>query len=72
MDPSTKVDDLEREKAALIKRYLGIQDIVDGYNEQMYKVCCEIEFLNLRIDQARAAQKKKPAPTSSAQKNQAE
>ncbi len=72
METSPTIDHLEREKATLIQRYLEIQDIVDDYNEQMYRVCCEIEILNRKIDQARTAQKTKAAPTSSAPKSKAE
>lgn len=63
MPPVDSVETLEREKLALIQRYLEIQDILDDYNEKMYKVCCEIEVLNLRIVQAREAEAKaKAAP----------
>lgn len=62
MPEECKLEDLERAKAALITRYLEIQEILDGYNEQMYKVCCEIETLNLRIAQCRSG----PRPAAAA------
>ncbi len=69
MTPVQSLDSLEREKATLIQRYLEIQDTLDDFNEQMYKVCCEIEALNLRILQVRdhkskARSSRKKAPPS--------
>lgn len=69
MSDLPSVESLEREKADLIRRYLEIQDILDDYNEQMYKVCCEIETLNLRIGQARSEAKSKASLKPAARPN---
>jgi len=48
-----RVKELEREKESRIRHYLGLQDEADALNERIYRVCCEIETLNRRIEQAR-------------------
>ncbi|NUN47233.1 MAG: hypothetical protein HUU15_00195 [Candidatus Brocadiae bacterium] len=50
-----EIEDLEKAKAALIARYLELQEQVDRANDRIYAVTIEIEQLNLRIQQARAA-----------------
>lgn len=65
MKEGTKVKELEREKERLIHRYLGLQDQADELNEQIYRVCCDVEILNRRIELAREEERKKaakPAP----------
>jgi hypothetical protein len=44
------IQDLKREKERLIGRYIELQDVIDQYNNEIYKVCCEIEAINLLID----------------------
>lgn len=43
------IDDLKREKERLISRYLRLQDVIDQYNNEVYKLCCQIEALNILI-----------------------
>ncbi|OHB69897.1 MAG: hypothetical protein A2W23_05680 [Planctomycetes bacterium RBG_16_43_13] len=47
---ASRIKELEKEKEILIVRYLKLQDMVDGYNEEIYNICCEIEALNKKID----------------------
>ena len=49
---------LLKDKELLIKQYLELQDLVDRYNEQVYKVCCEIETLNLKIKDAQEEERR--------------
>ncbi len=46
-------EQLERLKAEMIGRYMGMQDKADELNEAIYKLCCDIEILNQRIERAR-------------------
>jgi septum formation topological specificity factor MinE len=50
---NTKLQELEREKLALIQKYIEIRDLMDSYNEQEYRVCREIERLNVEIERVR-------------------
>lgn len=49
-------EQLERLKAEMIGRYMGLQDKADGLNEAIYKLCCDIEMLNQRIERVREAE----------------
>lgn len=57
------IDDLNKEKKRLIERYMKLQDVVDEYNEEIYKVCCQIEVLNqmIKAEEEKALQKKNGA-----------
>jgi len=46
-------EQLERLKAEMINRYIGMQDKADDLNEAIYRLCCDIEMLNQRIERAR-------------------
>ena len=52
----TGIDGLEKQKAALIERYLEVQQRVDDLNEQVYRLTVEIAQLNARIERARLAE----------------
>lgn len=54
--PDTGIDGLEKKKAALIERYLEVQQRVDDLNEQVYRLTVEIAQLNARIERARLAE----------------
>lgn len=43
------IQDLQREKERLITRYMQLQDVIDQYNNEIYKLCCQIEALNILI-----------------------
>lgn len=51
---------LEAEKLKLVKEYIKIQDLIDGYNEKVYHICTQIEILNVKIQQVKDKSKKKP------------
>lgn len=40
------ISEYEEEKTVLIQEYLRLQDIVDEYNEQIYRTTCKIEQIN--------------------------
>jgi hypothetical protein len=40
------ISEYEEKKIALIEQYMELQDIVDEYNEKIYKITCEIEQIN--------------------------
>jgi hypothetical protein len=44
------INDLQREKERLIIRYMQLQDVIDNYNNEIYKLCCQIEALNILIE----------------------
>jgi predicted nucleic acid-binding Zn-ribbon protein len=48
-DHRAKLASLEREKEAMIRQYLSLQDEADAVNEKIYRVCCSVEALNLQI-----------------------
>ena len=59
MDPVTPSSEtLERDKARMIQHYLNLQDEADAVNERIYNLCCEIEAMNLRIKETKAAEEK--------------
>lgn len=49
-----KLDAMEREKGDKIAKYMALQDEADKLNEEIYKVCCDVETLNARIDALKA------------------
>lgn len=54
MDPKQETTRLVRMKGCkerLIERYLKLQDQADRANERIFEVCCEIEKVNLQIQQ---------------------
>lgn len=52
------IQDLQREKERLITRYMQLQDVIDQYNNEIYKLCCQIEALNILIQGEEKKQKK--------------
>lgn len=49
-----KLEAMEREKGDKIAKYMALQDEADKLNEEIYKVCCDVETLNARIDALKA------------------
>lgn len=47
------VETLEKEKAALIARFLELQELAEKTNDQIYQLTLEIEKLNAKIGRAR-------------------
>ena len=40
---------MELEKERKIRHYMELQDQADAMNEQIYRVCCDVETLNVQI-----------------------
>ena len=63
-----QLESLEGEKARMIARYMRLQDQADAMNEEIYKVCCGVETLNVQItalkEEMRKAAMKAVAPSS--------
>jgi hypothetical protein len=53
MDEKAQLEALETQKEEMIQRYMELQDQADALNESIYRICCDIEILNCRIDQAK-------------------
>jgi hypothetical protein len=49
-----KLEAMEREKGDKIAKYMSLQDEADKLNEEIYKVCCDVETINARIDALKA------------------
>jgi hypothetical protein len=54
LDTHTKkiVEDLERERDALIRKFLELTDLAERYNEKAYEVSCQIESINFALREA--------------------
>jgi hypothetical protein len=48
-EKEAKVEAMELDKERKIRQYLALQDQVDAMNEQIYRVVCEVETLNVQI-----------------------
>lgn len=53
MDEKAQLEALEHEKEEMIQRYMELQDQADAINESIYRICCDIEIMNCRIDQVK-------------------
>jgi hypothetical protein len=49
---------METDKERKIRQYMELQDQADAMNEQIYKVCCEVEGLNVQINALKEELKK--------------
>jgi len=49
-EKAAKLASMETEKERKIRHYMQLQDQADAMNEQIYKVCCEVEGLNVQIE----------------------
>jgi hypothetical protein len=54
VDVQTKkiVEDLERERDALIRKFLEFTDLAERYNEKAYEISCQIESINFTLREA--------------------
>lgn len=50
------IEALEKEKAALIARFLELEDLAEKTNDQIYRLTIEIEQLNAKIQRVRQAE----------------
>jgi len=67
MDKKEELKSLESEKAQMIARYMSLQDQADSVNGQIYKTCCGVEALNVKIETLKSEMRKaalKPAPVN--------
>jgi hypothetical protein len=53
-----KLAAMETDKERKIRQYMELQDQADAMNEQIYKVCCEVEGLNVQINALKEELKK--------------
>ena len=45
------IEEYQDEKANLIQEYMRLQDIIDEYNDRIASVCCEIEKINIVLQE---------------------
>jgi len=57
-EKAAKLASMETEKERKIRAYMELQDQADAMNEQIYKVCCDVEALNAQINALKAELKK--------------
>ncbi len=48
-DKQAKLASMEADKEKKIRHYMELQDQADAMNEQIYRVCCDVEALNVQI-----------------------
>ncbi len=57
-EKEARLEAMELDKERKIRQYMALQDQVDAMNEQIYRVCCDVETLNVQIDALKAEIKK--------------
>lgn len=57
-EKEAKLAAMEADKEKKIRHYMELQDQADAMNERIYKVCCEVEGLNVQIDALKQELKK--------------
>jgi len=48
-EKQARLEGMELDKERKIRQYMALQDQVDAMNEQIYRVCCDVETLNVQI-----------------------
>ena len=48
-EKQAKLASMEADKEKKIRHYMELQDQADAMNEQIYRVCCDVEALNAQI-----------------------
>ncbi|HLY08059.1 MAG TPA: hypothetical protein VKW04_02020 [Planctomycetota bacterium] len=48
-EKQAKLASMEADKEKKIRQYMELQDQADAMNEQIYRVCCDVEALNVQI-----------------------
>lgn len=48
-EKQARLEAMELEKERKIRHYMELQDEADAMNEQIYRVCCDVETLNVQI-----------------------
>ena len=67
-EQQAKLEAMEHEKGDKIARYMALQDEADKLNEVIYKVCCDVETINARIDALKAEMRRAALGKPSAKK----
>lgn len=70
-EKKAKLESMEVEKERKIRHYMELQDQADAMNEQIYRVCCDVEALNVQISALKEEIKKAalgPKPANGVQK----
>jgi predicted nucleic acid-binding Zn-ribbon protein len=57
-EKKAKLESMETEKERKIRHYMELQDQADAMNEQIYRVCCDVEALNVQINALKEELKK--------------
>ena len=73
-EKQARLEAMELEKERKIRAYMELQDQADAMNEKIYRVCCDVETLNVQIsalkEEIKAAALKGPAkPANGVQKS---
>jgi hypothetical protein len=48
-EKQARLEAMELDKERKIRHYMELQDQADAMNEQIYRVCCDVEALNVQI-----------------------
>jgi hypothetical protein len=48
-EKQARLEAMELDKERKIRQYMELQDRADAMNEQIYRVCCDVEALNVQI-----------------------
>jgi hypothetical protein len=48
-EKQARLEAMELDKERKIRHYMELQDQADAMNEQIYRVCCDVETLNVQI-----------------------
>ena len=48
-EKEARLEAMELDKEKKIRHYMKLQDQADAMNEQIYRVCCDVETLNVQI-----------------------
>jgi hypothetical protein len=48
-EKQSRLESMELEKEQKIRAYMQLQDQADAMNEKIYRVCCDVETLNVQI-----------------------
>jgi hypothetical protein len=57
-EKQAKLVAMEADKEKKIRHYMELQDQADAMNEAIYRVCCEVEGLNVQIEALKEELKK--------------
>jgi hypothetical protein len=63
-EKQARLEAMELDKERKIRQYMELQDQADAMNEQIYRVCCDVETLNVQISALKEEIKKAAKSTS--------